>query len=111
MNICDFKGKINGEKLSKWYASKLYDEAQIRAAEQLLSFYLEYTEKEINEILSNPNSEEYRKVVPYIVFGEPDLINARNLIEAALWVLRGEYDLPDAYVEGELSVAEITFSE
>ena len=111
MNICDFKGKINGKELSKWYASKLYDEAQIDAAEQLLSFYLEYTEEEINKILSDPNSEEYNRIIPYIVSGEPDLINARNLIEVALWVLRGEYDLPDPYIEGELSVAEITFSE
>ena len=111
MNICDFKGKINGKELSKWYASKLYSEAQIKAAKQLLNFYLEHTEKEINKILSNPNSEEYCEVIPDIVSGEPELINARSLIEVALWVLKGEYDLPDAYVEGELSVAEITFSE
>ena len=111
MNICDFKGKINGKELSNWYVSKLYDEAQINAAKQLLNFYLEHTENEINWILSNPNSEEYREVIPDIVSGELELINARSLIEAALWVLKGEYDLPDAYVEGELSVAEITFSE
>lgn len=107
MNAYELKYTVDGQQFASFYASNLIQGARIHAVKHLLKSYLTYPKKDIEKILSKPNTKQYEELLPSLVCGEPSIRTAEDLIVAALDILNSEYDLPDDYVDTMVSEARI----